>query len=101
MTNKEVKLILEGVIEKTKKSIESEKNYMRELTDDRAVLMHIETMESNGEPIPDDSGYESYTDWKRQVAKEITTGENSLKRIGIEKAELIAFEYYVETAPEA
>lgn len=100
MTNREVKLILESVIEKTKKSVENEKNYLRELTDDRHLLMYIEELQSENQPLPEDCGYESYTDWKTQIEKEIKTSENSLSRIGTEKAELVAFEYFTANAPD-
>ncbi|MGL5989324.1 hypothetical protein [Cetobacterium sp.] len=99
-TGIEVKYILEEVIAKTKKSIEREGGLKKELTDDRSTLMYIQSLQDNNEPFPDNNGYDSYTDWKDQVEKEIKSGENSLSRIETEKAELIAFEYFVENAPE-
>ncbi|MGL4803773.1 MAG: hypothetical protein ACRC15_01180 [Cetobacterium sp.] len=95
------KVALEGVIVKTEKSIEREVSYLKELADDKATLSHIEQMQADGEPLPANNPYGSFSEWKEQVEKEIKTGQNSLDRIEIEKAELMAFKYFVENAPEA
>ncbi|MGL4654256.1 hypothetical protein [Cetobacterium sp.] len=100
MTNQEAKWILEAEIEKKKKSIGNEKNYMRELTDDRAVLVHIEDLQAAGKPLPPESGYDSYLDWKTQIEKEIKSSENSLSRIETERAELRAFEFFMDNVPQ-
>lgn len=95
------KVALEGVIVKTEKSIEREVSYLKELADDKATLSHIEQMQADGEPLPANNPYGSFSEWKEQVEKEIKTGQSSLDRIEIEKAELMAFKYFVENAPEA
>ena len=95
------KVALEGVIVKTEKSIEREVSYLKELADDKATLSHIEQMQADGELLPANNPYGSFSEWKEQVEKEIKTGQNSLDRIEIEKAELMAFKYFVENAPEA
>ena len=95
------KVALEGVIVKTEKRIEREVSYLKELADDKATLSHIEQMQADGEPLPANNPYGSFSEWKEQVEKEIKTGQNSLDRIEIEKAELMAFKYFVENAPEA
>ncbi|MGL6024999.1 MAG: hypothetical protein ACRC0F_10330, partial [Cetobacterium sp.] len=100
LTGTEAKYLLEAVIEKTEKSIEKEKNYQRELTDDRSTLVQIQNLQDNGEILPSDCGYDSYTEWAEEIEKEIKTGENSIRRIEVEKAELMAFKYFVENAPE-
>lgn len=94
------KVALEGVIIKTEKSIEREVAYLKELADDKAALSHIEQKELDGEPLPASSPYGSYSEWKDQIEKEIKISQNSLDRIEIEKAELMAFNYFVQTAPE-
>ncbi|MGL5903660.1 MAG: hypothetical protein ACRCZO_13340, partial [Cetobacterium sp.] len=63
------------------------------------VLMYIEILQSEGKPLPAGSGYDSYTEWKTQIEKEIKSGETSLVRIETERAELRAFEFFVENAP--
>ena len=95
------KVALEGVIVKTEKSIEREVSYLKELADDKATLSHIEQMQADGEPLPANNPYGSFSEWKEQVEKEIKTGQNSLDRKEIEKAELMAFNYFMENAPEA
>ena len=99
MTNQEAIWILEAEVEKKKKSISNEKNYLRELTDDRSALMYVEVLQSEGKPLPPDSGYDSFTEWKTQLEKEIKSSETSLVRIETERAELRAFEFFVENAP--
>lgn len=101
MTVAGAKVALEGVIVKTEKSIEREVSYLKELADDKATLSHIEQMQADGEPLPSNNPYGSFSEWKEQVEKEIKTGQNSLDRIEVEKAELMAFKYFVENAPEA
>ena len=101
MTIAGAKIALEGVIIKTEKSIEREVSYLKELADDKATLSHIEQMQADGEPLPSNNPYGSFSEWKEQVEKEIKTGQNSLDRIEVEKAELMAFKYFVENAPEA
>lgn len=101
MTVAGAKIALEGVIVKTEKSIEREVSYLKELADDKATLSHIEQMQADGEPLPSNNPYGSFLEWKEQVEKEIKTGQNSLDRIEVEKAELMAFKYFVENAPEA
>lgn len=95
------KIALEGVITKTQKSIERESNYLKELADDKATLSHIEELQADGEPLPAENPYGSYSEWKDQIEKEIKAGENSLDRIELEKAQLMAFNYFMENAPEA
>lgn len=101
MTVVGAKIALEGVIAKTQKSIEREVSYLKELADDKATYSHIEQMQADGEPLPAGNPYGSFSEWKDAIEKEIKTGQNSLDRIEIEKAELMAFNYFMENAPEA
>ena len=78
---KATKEVIKGVIEKLKKSIEREDSYLKEMEDDKAVLTRVEELMEKGESIPMDNPYESYTEWKEGIEKEIKAGETSLKRI--------------------
>lgn len=98
MTVSEAKVIVTEVIEKHKKSIEKEINYKKELSDDSATLDFIKSKVEKGEPLPDDCNYSSYEEWKEQIEKEIKATNNALNRIKIEKAELIAMEYFMTNA---
>lgn len=101
MTVGGAKATLEAVIIKTEKSIERENAYQKELADDRATLSYIEKLQTDGEPLPAGSPYLSFTEWKEQIEKEIKAGQNSIDRILVEKAELMAFRYFMDNAPEA
>lgn len=101
MTVVGAKMTLEAVIAKTEKSIEKEVSYLKELADDKATLSYIEQLQADGEPLPVGNPYQSFSEWRDQIEKEIKTGQNSLDRIEIEKAELMAFNYFVDNAPEA
>lgn len=94
------KNVLADVISKTKKSIEREGAFLKELMDDQATLAHIGKLEADSEPLPVGCPYTSYDEWRDQIEKEIKSSDNSINRISIEKAELMAFEHFVETAPE-
>ncbi|MBC2850948.1 hypothetical protein H5J22_05785 [Cetobacterium sp. 8H] len=94
------KNVLADVISKTKKSIEREDTFLKELMDDQATLAHIGRLELESEPLPVGCPYASYDEWRDQIEKEIKSSDNSINRISVEKAELMAFEYFVETAPE-
>lgn len=97
---KETKEIVTGQLEKYKKSIEREKNYFKEIENDRALLEHIEELMEQGETIPAESPYESFADWKGTIEDQIKAGESSLKRIDTEKALIIALEYYITNATD-
>lgn len=93
------KNILADVISKTKKSIEREGTFLKELMDDQATLAQIGKLEADSEPLPVGSPYTSYDEWRNQIEKEIKSSDNSINRISIEKAELMALEYFVANAP--
>lgn len=97
---KAAKEVVTGQLEKLKKSIERENSYLKEMEDDKAALTYVEQLMESGESIPEDNPYKSYTEWKEAIEKEIKAGEASLKRIDTEKAEIIAFEYFLENAPD-
>lgn len=101
LTVEAAKVTLEGVIIKTQKSIEREPLVRKELQDDRAALLYVEQLQSNGDPLPDNCPYLSFTEWKEQLEKEIKVSQNSIDRIYVEKAELMALNYFVDNAPEA
>lgn len=100
LTNKEAKEIITEVLEKQEKSVEREINYKKELENDKALLAHIEELVASGETIPDGNAYSSYTEWKEAIEKQIKAGQSSLDRIDTEKAEIIAFKYFLENAPD-
>lgn len=101
MTVGGAKTILNAVIERTIKSIERLPSYEKEVANDKATLAYINSLQDNGDPLPAGSPYESFTEWTDLIEKQIRAGENSIDRVFVEKAELMAFEYFVETAPEA
>lgn len=98
MTIVKAKEVLETVVVKTQKSIEKEVSYLKELADDKATLSYIEQLQADNEALPEGNPYGSYLEWREQVEKEIKTGQNSLDRIEVEKAELMAFSYFIANA---
>lgn len=98
MTKKELtntKEVITEVLGKLKKSTERENTYLKELEDDKATLTYIEKLVEDSTPFPEDNLYNSFTEWSDSIKKEIKAGESSLKRIEKEKAEIIAFEFYL------
>ena len=100
LTIKEAKETVTGVLEKLKKSIERETTYLKELEDDKALLVYVQEMMDSGESLPAGSPYASFTEWTEQIKKEIKSGESSISRIDVEKAEIIAFEYFITNAQD-
>lgn len=100
LTVQETKDIITEVVAKLKKSIEREVSYKKELDDDKAVLTYVQKLVDSGESLPPDSAYESFTEWTESIKKEIKAGETSIKRIDVEKAEIVALEYYIANAQE-
>lgn len=98
MTNQEAKPIVQESLNKLKESIKREVTYNKELADDKLALETLEKMKSEGTALPEGCPYNSYDEWIQQIAKEIKSGETSLGRIGVEKAEIVAFEYFVANA---
>lgn len=89
------KEVITEVLGKLKKSIEREDTYLKELEDDKATLTYIEKLVEDSTPFPEDNPYNSFTEWSDSIKKEIKAGESSLKRIETEKAEIVAFEFYL------
>ena len=99
-TTKETKAVITEVVAKLKKSVERENSYLKELDDDKAALTHVQGLQEKGESLPPDSAYSSFSEWIENIEKEIKAGEASVKRIGVEKDEITALEYYLANAPE-
>ena len=94
----EAKVIVQESLDKLKASVKREVSYSKEIADDKLNLKTLEKMKTDGEELPVGCPYESFDEWITQINKEIKSGENSLARIGKEKAEIVAFEYFVANA---
>lgn len=100
MKNSEAKIVVQESLDKLKESIKREVNYNKELADDKLTLATLEKKKTDGEPLPDPCPYTSYDEWIEQINKEIKSGEASIGRIGKEKAEIVAFEYFIANATD-
>lgn len=98
MSVTEAKPIVQESLDKLKASIKREVTYTKELADDQMLLKTIEKMKTDGEDLPVGCPYASFDEWIEQVNKEIKAGEGSIARIGKEKAEIVAFEYFIANA---
>lgn len=96
----EVKVIVKDALKKLQDSIKREVNYKKEIADDRIALKAVLADQEAGTEIDLDAGYKTYNEWIEQLNKEIKTGVASLDRIGREKAEVIAYEFYLDKAVE-
>lgn len=88
------------LVEKLTKSNDREDNLKKELANDRATLERIDDMVNDGDTLPNDIVYTSFTDWRDAVEKQITSGERSIQRISEQKIEVEALQYYVDNATE-
>lgn len=98
MSVTEAKPIVQESLDKLKASIKREVTYSKEIADDKMLLKTIEKMKTDGEELPAGCPYASFDEWIEQINKEIKAGENSVARIGKEKAEIVAFEYFIANA---
>lgn len=98
MSVTEAKPIVQESLDKLKASIKREVTYSKEIADDKMLLKTIEKMKTDGEELPVGCPYASFDEWIEQINKEIKAGENSVARIGKEKAEIVAFEYFIANA---
>ncbi|MGL6115418.1 MAG: hypothetical protein ACRC1R_10405 [Cetobacterium sp.] len=88
------------VIPKAEKSILREESLKQELADDERTLAAIMEDRDTGVALPETSPYKSYGEWIDQLNKEIKTGNGSLERIEVTKAELLAAKYFIANATE-
>ena len=98
MSVTEAKPIVQESLDKLKASIKREVTYSKEIADDKMLLKTIEKMKTDGEELPVGCPYASFDELIEQINKEIKAGENSVARIGKEKAEIVAFEYFIANA---
>ena len=100
MKNYEAKVVVEEALKKLQESIKKEVNYFKEIADDRIALKGVLADQEAGTELDKESGYVTYNEWVTQLSKEIKTGESSLARIEKEKAEIVAFDYFIKTATD-
>ena len=100
MTNLEAKAVVEESLKKLQESIKKEVNYLKELADDKIALKAVLADQEAGIEIDPEAGYVTYNEWVEGLSKEIKTGETSLARIQKEKAEIVAFSYFLENATD-
>ena len=100
MNNLEAKLLVEESLKKLEESVKKEVNYLKEVADDKIALKAVLADQEAGIEIDPEAGYVTYNEWVEGLSKEIKTGESSLTRIEKEKAEIIAFNYFLENATD-
>lgn len=96
----EIKGVVAESLKKLQESIKREVNYLKEIADDRIALKAVLADQKEGVELDPDSGYVTYNEWVEQLNKEIKAGVNSLDRIAKEKAEIVAFQYYLDKATD-
>jgi len=97
----EVKAVVKESLKKLQDSIKRQINYTKEIADDRIALKAVLADQKEGTEIDPDAGYKTYNEWIEQLNKEIKAGVSSLDRIEKEKAEIVAYEFYLENVDKA
>ncbi|AYZ73025.1 hypothetical protein EGX98_02510 [Fusobacterium necrophorum] len=90
------KEIIEKRVKSLTISIKREKAILQELESDRATIQRIREWEETGVALASDSHYASYEEWKSSLQKQIKRGESSLENLKTKKAELEAFQFYLD-----
>lgn len=94
------KKILMEVVQKYEKSLKREKNYLKELDNDKATLAFITERIEAKDDLPDGCVYESYDEWVDTIKKEIESSNKSLGRLKVKNEELKAIRYYLNHVSE-
>ena len=105
MTTGENQVILAVVkkeMEKVENAIKREKAILKNIDDITATLEHIAELVEAGTAFPENSAYESYTDWQESAEKEIKSYNTSLATIDKYRSLIAAYSFYVKNnSPEA
>ena len=105
MASEENQVILKVVqkeIVKVENAIKREKAILKNIDDITATLEHIGELVEAGTAFPENSAYESYTDWQESAEKEIKSYNTSLGKIDKYRSLLAAYSFYVKNnTPEA
>ena len=95
-----VQTTVQKEIEKMRNSIKREDAAKANIFDCDAVIAHIQCMQDDSTPFPEECPHESYDTWKEAVEKERKGYESQLATIAEYKDLLVAYEWYLENNPE-
>lgn len=94
-----VQTTVQKEIEKMRNSIKREDAAKANIFDCDAVIAHIQCMQDDSTPLPEECPHESYDAWKEAVEKEKKGYESQLATIAEYKDLLVAYEWYLENNP--
>lgn len=94
-----VQTTVQKEIEKMRNSIKREDAAKANIFDCDAVITHIQCMQDDSTPLPEECPHESYDAWKEAVEKEKKGYESQLATIAEYKDLLVAYEWYLENNP--
>ena len=99
--NQVILTVVQKEIVKVENAIKREKAILKNI-DITATLEHIGELVEAGTAFPENSAYESYTDWQESAEKEIKSYNTSLGTIEKYRSLLAAYSFYVKNnTPEA
>lgn len=96
----EVKEIMTQQKVEFEKSIKKENEYKKNLEDAKSLKAYVEKLISDSTPLPPDSPYKNYEEWKSDISKDIVNAQNGIDRIAREKNLLECINYYLENVTE-
>ena len=100
--NQVILTVVQKEIVKVENAIKREKAILKNIDDITATLEHIGELVEAGTAFPENSAYESYTDWQESAEKEIKSYNTSLGTIDKYRSLLAAYSFYVKNnTPEA
>lgn len=100
--NQVILTVVQKEIVKVENAIKREKAILKNIDDITATLEHIGELVEAGTAFPENSAYESYSDWQESAEKEIKSYNTSLATIDKYRSLLAAYQFYVKNnTPEA
>lgn len=92
------KEIVSAIVERYNMSNKREPVIFKDLNNAIVTYEAVKKMKDDGEPLPANSPYESYTKWIADLEKSVASCEKSLEKIDEQKGALVALEYFIANA---
>lgn len=90
------KEIVVAIAERITNNLKRELALQKELADDKMAMSKVGELLQKADPLPENCGYEDYSQWITGLEKEIASSTGALAKIEEQKVELEALQFYLE-----
>lgn len=95
-----VQATVQSEMEKMQNTIKREAAIENEVQNYKAVIEHITELQEASEPLPEETNFGSYDEWKADAEKKLKSKTSSLTTIEKYKELIVAYQYYLDNNPE-